>query len=254
VKILTTGINSGLGRCIYEDIRCLGLGRNTSIEEIERIKNDGVETIIHCAFNSNSQVNLNSLYQYLQDNVLLTKELISFPHKKFIFISSVDVYPKDVNLHLEDENIDMSAVNSIYGITKLMSESLVKKYCENYLILRASAMLGKYSRRNSLIRMIEDTECELTLSYNSRFNYILHSDILDFIKFSISHDIKGTLNVVSSENITLLEVADMLKKTIRFGKYFYDVGNINNSRISSVFPAFKKSSREIIFEFMRSKR
>ena len=254
MKILTTGINSGLGRYIYDDVRCLGFGRNTAIEEIEKIKSAGVDVIIHCAFNSNPKVELSSLYQYLQDNVILTNKLVSFPHEKFIFISSVDVYPKDGNLHSEDENIYLNAVNSVYGITKLMSESIVRKYCKNYLILRVSAMLGIYSRRNSLIRMIEDTECELTLSHNSIFNYILHSDILSFIKFSIDHDIQGTFNMVSSTNISLLEVADMLKKIIRFGEYFYDVGNIDNSRISSVFPAFKKSSREVIFEFMRCKK
>lgn len=110
--------------------------------------------------------------------------------------------------------------------------------------------LGKYSRKNSLIRILEEKNCLLTLSGDSRFNYVLHSDILDFIKFSIKHDLKGIYNLASCENITLLEVAELFGKRVEFGKYHYDVGNINNDKISSIFRAFKKTSKEVILQFV----
>lgn len=252
--ILTTGISSGLGKYIYENLGGIGLTRYLSTEERERIKNRGADIIIHCAFNSRREINSDSLYHYLEDNVFLTKELVSFPHKKFIFLSSVDVYSKKAIIHSEDEIIDMDSISGIYGITKLMSESIVKNHCPNYLILRGAAFLGKYSRKNSLIKIIEDKECILTLSGNSIFNYVLHSDILDFIEFSIDYELKGIYNLASSETITLSEVADMLGKKVKFGTYFYDVAKIDNSKISSVFPAFKKTSKEVITQFIKEKK
>lgn len=251
---LTTGTLSGLGKHIYENLGGIGLTRYLSTEDRERIKSRGVDTIIHCAFNSRRGINSDSLYGYLEDNVLLTKELVSFPHKKFIYLSSADVYPKDGSLHSEDEIIDVDSLSGIYGITKLMSESIVKNHCENYLILRATALLGKHSRRNSLIKIIEDKECILTLSGDSRFNYVLHSDILDFIRFSIDNDLTGIYNLASSENITLSEAANIFAKKVSFGTYTYDVGEIGNDKISSVFPAFRKTSRETITQFVKERQ
>lgn len=251
MEILTTGVLSGLGKYIYENLGGIGLTRHLSTEDRERIKNRGVDIIIHCAFNTRRGINSDSLYHYLEDNVFLTKELVSFPHKKFIYLSSVDVYPKGAGLHSEDEIIDMDSISGIYGITKLVSESIVKSHCENYLILRPTTLLGRYSRKNTLLKIMEDQECVVGLSGNSRFNYVLHSDILDFIKFSIDYELKGIYNLASSETITLSEVADMLGKKVKFGTYFYDVGNINNGKISSVFLAFKKTSKEIITQFVK---
>lgn len=253
MRILTTGILSGLGKYIHENLGGIGLTRATSPEDMEKLKNSGVDVIIHCASNSRRGINSDSLYHYLEDNVLLTEKLVFIPHKKFIFLSSVDVYPKKAIVHSEDDIIDVDSINGIYGITKLMSESIIKSNCGNYLILRGTALLGKYSRKNSLIKIIEDEDCTLTLSGKSLFNYVLHSDVLDFIKLSIDRDIKGVYNLASSENITLLEVANMLGKKVKFGTYFYDVGNIKNSKISSGFPVFKRTSKEIVTQFIGDK-
>lgn len=252
--ILTTGTRSGLGRYLQENLGGIGLTRSTPALDIERIKCNGVDVIIHCAFNIAKNINTSSLYPYLSDNVFLTKESTSFPHKKLIFISTVDVYPRTGGTHSEEEIIEVDSLSELYGITKLMSESIVMNHCKNYLILRPSALLGKYSRRNSLISIIEEKNCALTLSADSRFNYVLYSDILGFIKFAIKNDLKGIYNVASSGNITLSEIADMTENNVKFGEYHYDVGNIDNNKIISVFPAFKKTSAEIIAQFMKERR
>lgn len=249
MRILTTGVLSGLGKYIHENLEGVGFTRDCSEDNLEKLREEGIDVIIHCAFNFSREVNSNSLYQYLEDNVFLTKKLIEIPHTKFIFISSVDVYSKNTESNSEDDIIELDSVRGIYGITKLMSESIIRNHCKNYLILRGTALLGKYSRKNSILKIIDEKECILTLSGDSRFNYLLHSDVLDFIKFSIEHDIKGIYNLASSENITLLEVASLLGKKVKFGTFLYDVGKIDNSKISSIFPAFKKTSKEIILQF-----
>lgn len=250
--ILVSGANSGVCRYLHENLKGIGLTRTTSPEEIEKVKREGIDNIIHCAFNSSRNINTDSLQQYIDDNIFLTKELVSFRHKKFIFFSSVDVYPKNRETHFENEIIDVNSVSGIYAIAKLISEAIVKKYCKNYLILRATAFLGKYSRKNSLLRIIENKECLLTLSADSRFNYVLYPDILNFVRYSIENNLEGIYNLASAENISLSRVAEIFQKKVNFGDYFYDVGNINNDKVSSVLPVFKRSSEKTMLKFAES--
>lgn len=249
-RLLITGTSSGLGKYLHRNLGGVSWNRKTSEKEKDEIKKNGAEIIIHCAFNS--EQNPKDVEQYFRDNVLLTEELTNIPHKKFIFISSVDVYPKNSNRHIEDELLDVNKTDSLYAKTKLLSEEIVKKNCSNFLILRCSTLLGKDSRKNSLIKIIQDDSPTLTLSSNSSFNYILHKDVADFIKLAIEKDLQGMYNVALSENITLLEVTKLLKKKVNFGNYTYNVGNIDNSKITAILPAFKKSSLEIITKFVNS--
>lgn len=251
MKILTTGAGSGMGRYIYEHLGGIGITRGTSAVEMENIRKDGVDVIIHCAFNSGKNITADSLFGYFNDNVLLTKDLISIPHKKFIYFSTVDLYARTPNIHMEDEIIYPDKVNGIYATAKLISESIVRKYCTGYMILRPTTLVGTYSRKNTLFKIIEGDKNSLYLSENSRFNYVLYPDILEFIKLAIERDLSGVYNVASSENILLSEVAVVLDRKVSFGDHLYDVGNISNDRIAFVYPAFKKTSKDVLNEFIK---
>ncbi len=242
-KFLITGTSSGLGKYLYNKLGGISINR-------EKIQKNGAEIIIHCAFNS--QQSPKDIEQYFRDNVLLTEELTNMPHKKFIFISSVDVYPKNSNRHIEDEIIDINNADNLYAKTKLLSEEVVRKNCPNFLILRCSALLGKDSRKNSLIKIIQDDNPTLTLSPDSSFNYILHKDVLGFIKLAAEKDLQGIYNLASSDNITLSKVAGLFKRKVNFGNYIYNVGDIDNSKASILLLAFKKTSEEVISQFRLS--
>lgn len=249
MKYLITGTSSGLGKYLHDNLGGFCLTRQTSKKDREEIKKDSIDVIIHCAFNSKQD--LKNLDQYFKDNVSLTEELTKLPHKKFIFISTIDVYPKNSTKHTEDEILDPNTTEDLYAKTKLLSENLVKKNCPNFLILRCSALLGKDSRENSLIRIIKENYPTLTLSAKSIFNYILHKDVLEFIKLAIEEDLQGAYNLASSKNITLKKIADLFKKKVSFGDYIYNVGNIDNSKATSIFPPFKKDSKEVITQFVK---
>lgn len=250
MKILITGHKSGLGKYLFENFPgARGRDRETSAGEQEEIKKSGADIIIHCAFNPARDSTSESLFSYVEDNVFLTRELASIPHTKFIFISSVDVYPRNKVVHSEDERIDANAVEGMYAITKLISESIVIKYCNNYCITRNAAFLGPYSRKNSLLKIMEDESPVVTLTPNSELNYVLYKDVLEFLRLAIEKDLGGIYNLTSSKNIMLSQVADMFGKKATFGEYQYLVGNVDNAKAASLIPAFKKSSEEVIREF-----
>lgn len=139
MNILISGVKSGLGRYLHENLGGVGFDKDDFAARFTKLKQERFDVIIHCAFNSARTVNSKELGEYINDNLLLTEKLLSIRHKKFIFISSVDVYPKDSLVHFEDEVIDLNKLSGIYGITKLSSEAIVTSFSSNYLILRSSS-------------------------------------------------------------------------------------------------------------------
>lgn len=254
--VIVTGVRSGLGKYVFENLDIpgiLGITRSTTKKEWEDIKNSGASTIIHCAFNS-SRPTQDELYEYFKDNVILTEKLTQIPHDKFIFISTIDVYPKDGEVHKEDEEINPAFLKGVYPISKLISESIVKKNGSECLILRCSAFIGEDSRKNSLIKIIKDSRPSLALSGESEFNYILHKDVLNFIKDSLKDNLSGIYNVASSENICLKKISEIVGKEAEFGECTYMTGSIDNLKISGGFSRFRKTSREIINEYVNQRR
>lgn len=251
---MTTGVASGLGRYIHERWGGLGFRRETSPRELKKIRDRGVDVIIHCAASSarSQQTDQDALYPYLRDSVLLTQSLVSIPHKKFVFLSSVDVYPKNGERHHEDEVIPADGVNGIYAMSKLMSEAIVRHDGGDCLILRPTSLLGPMMRKNSLTRIIEG-DGEVSLSGDSQLNCVSYCDLFDFIRTAVSKNWKGIYNVASSENITLREISRLLKRKTKFGSYRYRVGHIDNRKITSAFPAFCAGSREMIEAFLRER-
>jgi len=252
-KILVTGIDSGLGKYLFKKIKrnVVGFNRKTTIDDIKLFD---IDTIIHCANNKTLNIKHSDIFKYTNDNLLLTYELSKLPCKKFIYISTVDVYPKDRMLHKEDDVIDINGIDSIYGITKLMSEQIVINNCRNYLILRPTALLGPYMKPNSFTKILTGNYENFNLASQSDFNYVLYKDIFDFIKLACKEDIMGIFNLASKTNVSLLQVAREFKKTgeVPFGDYLYHIGFINNNKVTSIFPAFNKDTLKLIREFKES--
>ena len=57
--------------------------------------------------------------------------------------------------------------------------------------------------------------------------------------------------MAASSNITLGKVAKVLGKNIQFGEDYYSTGNIDNTKIASTFPAFKKSSEDNLLQYLK---
>ena len=229
-KVLVTGANSGLGKYIASQIDCAILTRENSKSVLDKT----YDTIIHCAFNSRK--NVNDYYEIVRDNIFLTKDLCKVPHNKFVFISSIDVYQEEDNL---------------YKTSKLMAESIVNKLATNSLTLRCSAILGETMRKNNFRKIIEDVDPKLSLSGESSFNYILQEDILNFLNIAIKINYNGIVDFVSSTNITLKEVSDLLEKKVDFGSYVYRTPELSSESLASVFPPAALTSKQNVKRYLK---
>lgn len=251
--ILITGVESGLGKQCLHSFNGIGFSRKTRWNEIQTpALEKPYDAIIHAAFNTQPPGDNSNLYTYLNDTILLTQKLKQIPHKKFIFISSVDVYPKLTDrMHSEDENINIQEVKNIYGVFKLISESIIKNETENNLILRPTVLLGPFAKKNSLIRMLSEKNISLTLAGDSTFNYVLHDDLCRFIEYAIAKDLKGIYNLAVSSNISLAMIAKIFNTSVTFGSYTYTTGHIMNSKVTSIFSDLDRSSLDSVYRFYK---
>lgn len=252
--ILITGTKSGLGKYLHKNIPSLRITRDTSEEEWEKITKEGVGTIIHCAANSSNPKNAEEFSQYVYDNILLTEKLLKIPHHKFIFISTIDVYPKNNVLHNEEEEIESNKIQGVYTSTKYISEVFIQKMSPQWIILRCSALLGEDARKNSMVRILDEQTPTLTVSANSEFNYILHKDFLKIINEMIRNNVQGIYNCCSNGNITLSEIAKKLKKEVTYGEYYYKTGKIDNSKLRRMIPELEKTSLQVVEEFIQMRK
>ncbi|MBI2608135.1 MAG: NAD-dependent epimerase/dehydratase family protein [Deltaproteobacteria bacterium] len=248
-SFLITGTGSGLGAYLYKNLGGISFNRETPLEDI---KDEKVDVIIHCAFPTQKKIDFENAYQYLKDTFFLTQALTQLKYKKFIYISTVDVYPQNGSLHKETESIDVTALTTLYSTTKYFCEKIVSEEAPSCLILRCSVLLGLEARVNSLVKIIKEENPSLTLSKESTFNYILYSDVLHFIEKALERDLSGLYNVVSNDDVTLGEIARLFHKKPSFGSFTYKGGGVNNHKASQVLPSLNRSSKEVIAQFVNT--
>lgn len=232
MKILVTGTSNGLGEYLLNSLNCYGFNRQSNFEDI---KKEEYDLIIHCAFNTKNIIPQSYISSYIEDNVFLTKRLVNeVKSNKFIFISSIDVYPKDQEKN-EDIDINIDKISNIYGKTKLISEEIVKNH-NNFLILRCSGIIGVGKLPKSVTNILQSKKT--TLTSTSKVNYITQKTILDIIN---SNDIKNqVVNVASPLSMEIKEL-ETIVNTIEYGTYHYDVGNISIEKLKKHFPEVKNN-------------
>ena len=249
-NIIISGTSSGLGSYLKERMDCFIFERQKP-DIYPKNKNN---IIIHTAFDSSKNIEQKNILNYIENNFVITKKLLKIPHRKFIFISSVDVYSSNTKKNNENDEIIINEQNSIHSLSKIVCESLVKKMANRPTILRLSGMLGPNIRDNALMKIyknsVDKSYKTITLDEQSEFNYVLQSDVLKLIELLVKNNDTGVYNICSNNNIKLKKVSDYLNSSIKFGNYQYNVGKNDNAKVKKKYGLFNKSSFQIIKEFL----
>ena len=246
MSVLVTGASSGLGKYLKEYFHAEAFDRNAPMTMPET----PYDAIIHCAFNLSRDIPAEQEAQYMEDTLGLTQRLLALPHQRFVFISTIDVYPPQNKTRNEADEIHSEQIEGRYGQTKFLAELLVNMQGENPLILRPSAMLGPYIRKNSLLKILSGENPTLTLASDSIFNYVLHEDIAKFIDSMLDTSVSGTFNIAASTNVMFGEICDRFQKPAQFGNYRYNCGSIDNRKAASLYDGFNHSSIDNVERFI----
>ena len=198
--ILLTGASSGLGKFLSKNLKDIDLfTRENNVEDILECGKE-YDAIIHCAASISHASWEDVTYEYFDDNTILTRQLVTIPHKKFIHISSIDIKR-----------------DSIYGIAKRISERIVDSYSPNTLIIRPSGLIGN-EMKMSTFRKIQAGK-PIALTESSMMNYVNYSTILEVIKSNSS----GIITVTASKNISMKDISELFHQDIQFGDIHYEM-------------------------------
>ena len=243
-RILVTGTGSGLGATLYERFGDVALTRADNPAEFW--EHSAYDAIVHCAIDLAEGVD-----DPVSKNVSLLKDVCRIPHRLFVYISSVDVYPNADGALREDDPLGPIPTDASYRAIKLACEQVLADTGTASLVLRPAALLGSTARPNSLIRMRRDPHCALSLSAASTFNYVLHRQVGEFIEAAMRDGHTGVYNIAATENVTLKEVAGILGARPVYGNFQYRTGDIDNSKAKAIYPELSMTSNENITAFIQ---
>jgi nucleoside-diphosphate-sugar epimerase len=247
-RLLVTGAASGLGAAVHRALGGTAMTRATPWAEIAA--GAPYDAIVHCAFGSQKLVTPANAHAYLDDNLLLTERLTALPHRKFVFISSIDIYPVPRQGAREDDDYDLARLSGPYPFAKLFSDALVRARCANHLILRPASLLGPAMRPSTTLRVLTERAPRVFLHPDSRFNFVLHDDVAAFIARALAEDFTGVFNAASTGAIRLGDMAGRLGLAVSFGEHIYDAGDVSNAKIAAIEPAYRRTSAETLNRFI----
>ena len=234
-EFLITGVSSGLGRHLVRKLGGIGITRDNMDRALAELGDKRVETIVHCAATGRLVADGSGPLRACEDNILLTRRILEIPHDRFVFLSSVDVYPDESTPMTEDMDLTHTRPRNVYGASKLFAESLVLHYGQKPLVLRCTSLIGSGMRPNNLTKLLGEPKPTLSLTSESELNLVTYDVVHSCIEDALSRDIDGIFNIASLENIQLGTIAERAGKEVSFGSFRYRVGNIDISKARSTF-------------------
>lgn len=115
------------------------------------------------------------------ENILTTVKA-----KKFVLISTIDVYPVTEK---KDEDFDCSTLeNHAYGSNRLKFEQFCSAHFDNCTIVRLPALFGDGIKKNVIYDLLNDN-CLDMININSSFQYYFLGNIWRDIEKAVDNDI-----------------------------------------------------------------
>jgi len=142
---------------------------DTKMDEIEKYSFD---CVYFCAGNPLTFLAKKEPLKCLQQNVAdLYPYLTKLEYNKFIYLSSILVYPQNSGVVLkEDIPIDISQLN-LYGAHKYMGERYVREFAKKWLIVRPTSFFGAGLKKNLLFDL-RNGNPKIFLKKNSWIDYM----------------------------------------------------------------------------------
>jgi nucleoside-diphosphate-sugar epimerase len=245
--VILTGSESGLGKFLSKNLdRPFHLGYGRDFEELSGLDVSN-SVLIHCGFSRIAPDHSVSIRDY-QRNLVLTANLLKYNFKQVIYLSTIDVYPKQIKAMTEDYNIKNEDVTGVYTYQKLIAEKMTKDACGNHIILRMPMLVGLDTKPNSIRRLINGTN--VGLCGESTINVITHQHVLDFITAGLIGQFTGVFNLTAKTNVKLLSLKSALNSKTMFGDFLYETPILDNSKAQKILPDLKSSSMTIVENFV----
>lgn len=192
----------------------------------------------------------NPLLEFDESVRSVRRSIIDFPTKKYIFLSSCDVYPDCSTPESTKENtvIDITQ-QSPYGFHKYLAEQCVRHCHNDWLIFRMGGFVGKGLKKNAIFDILYGEK--LWLHPDSELQYI-HTDIASKTVMEIIS--KGyTQEIFNLCGNGLVKLQDVIDRTESKVKVNYDTPpvcyEVSIKKIQSIVNI--PSTRDTVMKFIK---
>ena len=138
------------------------------------------------------------------------RSLHDFPAKRYIHLSTMDVYPDYSDPELNHEAVPIEVTRqSPYGFHKYLAEQIVRHYAKDWLIFRMAGFVGQGLWKNSIFDLLNNVP--LRVHPDSEYQYLNTRDlariVFEFARGSLSREI---FNIAGQGVISLRDVAFLI--------------------------------------------
>lgn len=178
------------------------------------------------------------------------QSLIDFQSKKYVFLSSCDVYPDCTNPDSTKEDISINiAEQSPYGFHKYLAEQCVKHCHKNWLIFRMGGFVGIGMKKNPIFDILQGEK--MWLDPQSKLQYINTDTAANIVMKIVEKGYHQEIfNLCGNGLIKLQEIIDLTNSKVKVNpdspKVCYEV-SINKLKQIVNIPY----SRETVLNFVK---
>jgi nucleoside-diphosphate-sugar epimerase len=183
--------------------------------------------------------------------VSVRNTLVDFKFKKYIFLSTGDVYPDCSNSYFAREHAIINASEqSPYGFHKYMAELCVQHAAKDWLIIRQGGFVGKELKKNAVFDVLNGDK--VWVHRESRFQFINTEQsarlVMELIKLNISNEI---FNLTGTGTISVSEIMRMAGRTVASNAtakpVYYEISTDKVAQYITL-PSTRETLREFLYE------
>lgn len=250
-KIAIIGGNGVLGSDLVRH-----LGPFFSITSITRDNYDKFaglrfDAVINANGNSRRYwANQNPKDDFFASTVSVYKSIFDFLCEKYIYISSPDVYENHASIDSTRENQEINPQNlQSYGFHKYLSELIVKKHKEKFIILRSSMVLGMNLKKGPIYDIMHDSPVFVTSQ--TRLQLITTSAISEIIKILLDKEvINQIINMGGIGTFEFSETDEYFHKKIKTSPQAEtQLYEMNVEKLKTLYSGLK-TSKEYLKDFL----
>lgn len=195
--------------------------------------------------NGNSKrfwANQNPEDDFFASTVSVYESIFDFNCDSYVYISSPDVYVnhEDPKFTKENEKIEPNNLEP-YGFHKYLSELIVKKYREKFLILRLAMILGENLKKGPFYDVI--TNNPLRVSLDTKLQLITTSAIAEIVEILLEKFLANeTLNIGGIGAFPFTKIEKYFDKEIQISnKAKTQIYEMNIEKVRKIYPKLKTS-------------
>jgi len=232
-SFIVIGANGLLGKSI---VKYLELNKHKVIKinkkNYLKKKNSYADIVINANGNSNKFfANNNPNIDFKKSFLTTFKSIEDFKFKKYIFLSSGDIYATPELSKTHEKNcFDFPA--NFYGKNKILSEKLIQFYCKKWLIFRLGPVIGKNIKKNAVYNIMNNLHVYDNIKSKSSF---IDSDSVAKIIYKINKKINNQIfNLSGKGTVSLERIKKMTKSNSTFDnkrlkkKYELNINKLSN--------------------------